>query len=144
MFLDTPALRNPVLATMVTNPLAIKTIISRMVLDPADVTPEIVELFKQPLVLHDATNNFGEWLRYALTVQEVSLTSDPDNYQALTMPALIIWGDSDTIIPLKDGEYLQSILPNAEMIVMKDVNHVPYIEDNETLVEISLDFLEGR
>jgi len=144
MFLNTPALRNPVLATMVTNPLFTKNIISRMVLDPADVTAKIVELFQQPLVLHDATDTFGEWLRYALTVQEVSLTSNPVNYQALTMPALIIWGDSDTIIPLEDGEYLKSILPNTELIVMKDVNHVPYIEDNETLVELILDFLKGR
>ena len=144
MFLNTPALRNPVLATMVTNPLFTKKIISRMVLDPADVTAEKVELFQQPLALHDATNTFGEWLNFALTVQEVSLTSNPVNYQALKMPALIIWGDSDTIIPLKDGEYLRSILPNAEMIVMKDVNHVPYIEDNGTFVEITLDFLEVR
>ena len=32
------------------------------------------------------------------------------------MPTLIVWGDSDTVIPLKEGEYLQSILPNAELV----------------------------
>ncbi len=141
MFLNTPALRNPVLATIATNPLFTKKIISRIVLDPADVTDEKVKIFQQPLVLQDATNTFGEWLRYALTVQEVSLTSSPVNYQALTMPTLIIWGDSDTIIPLKDGEYLKSILPNAELVIMKNVNHIAYIEDNPKFVEIALEFL---
>ncbi len=141
MFLNTPALRNPVLATIATNPLFTKNIISRIVLDPADVTAEKVKIFQQPLVLQNATNTFGEWLNYALTVQELSLTSNPANYQALTMPALIIWGDSDTIIPIKDGEYLQTILPNAELVVMKDVNHIPYLEDNEKFVEIMLAFL---
>lgn len=144
MFLNTPALRNPVLATIATNPLFTKKIISRIVLDPADVTDEKVKIFQQPLVLQDATNTFGEWLRYALTVQEVSLTSSPVNYQALTMPTLIIWGDSDTIIPLKDGEYLKSILPNAELVIMKNVNHIAYIEDNPKFVEIALDFLNRR
>ena len=141
MFLNTPALRNPVLATIATNPLFTKKIISRIVLDPADVTDEKVKIFQQPLVLQDATNTFGEWLRYVLTVQEVSLTSSPVNYQALTMPTLIIWGDSDTIIPLKDGEYLKSILPNAELVIMKNVNHIAYIEDNPKFVEIALEFL---
>ena len=144
MFLNTPALRNPVLATIATNPLFTKNIISRIVLDPADVTAEKVKIFQQPLVLQNATNTFGEWLNYALTVQELSLTSNPANYQALTMPALIIWGDSDTIISLKDGEYLQSILPNAELVVMKDVNHIPYLEDNGKLVEIALAFLNRQ
>jgi pimeloyl-ACP methyl ester carboxylesterase len=55
----------------------------------------------------------GDWLKEVLEPQEISLTSDPANYQTLTMPALIIWGDSDTVIPLKEGEYLQSSPANA-------------------------------
>jgi pimeloyl-ACP methyl ester carboxylesterase len=141
VFMNTPLLRNPVLAATATNPLLTKTITSTMVLDPGVVTNKLKSLVRQPLVLKDATDTFGEWLTYVLTVQEVSLTSDPSNYAVLTMPALIIWGDSDTIIPLKDGEYLQSILPNAELVVMKGVNHIPYIENNDDFIEITLNFL---
>ena len=144
VFLNTPLLRNPVLAATATNPLLTKTIVSTMVLDPDIVTPDLKSIVRQPLVLKNATNKLGEWLSYVLTVQEVSLTSNPDNYQALTMPALVIWGDSDTIIPLQDGEYLQSILPDAELVVMEDVNHIPYLEDNAKFAEITLDFLEGK
>ena len=144
VFLNTPVFRNPVLAVTATNPLITKKIFSTMVLDPGVVTPELVSLVQQPMVLKDTTNTMGEWLSYVLTVQEVSLTSNPTNYQALTMPALIIWGDSDTIISLKDGEYLQSILPNAELVVMKDVNHIPYFEDNGKFVEITLAFLNRQ
>jgi len=77
-----------------------------------------------------------------LSVQQPSLSTDPANYQTLTMSALIVWGDSDTIIPLSEGEYLKSILPNAELVVMKDVNHVPYLEDLDTLMEIVTGFLQ--
>ena len=129
------------LAATATNPLFTKTLISAMILDPADVTEGNVKILQEPLVLRDATNTLGDWLKEVLGPQEISLTSDPANYQRLTMPTLLIWGDSDTVIPLEEGEYLHSILPNAELAVMQGVNHIPHLEDQETFVEIVLGFL---
>jgi pimeloyl-ACP methyl ester carboxylesterase len=142
MFLGTPFLRNPVLAATGTNPLFTKALISALVLDPADATEETISILQEPLVLQGATNTLGDWLGAVLGPQDVSLTSDPANYQRLTMPTLIVWGDSDTVIPLKEGEYLQSILPNAELVVMQGVNHIPHLEDQEMFIEIVLGFLE--
>ncbi|SRR5258706_2828918 len=141
MFLSTREVRNPVLATTATNPLFTKKLISAMVLDPTDITAEKINILHQPLVLQNATNTLGDWLKYVLTVQEMSLTTNPANYKSLTMPVLIVWGDSDTIIPLKEGEYLKSILPNSELAVMKGVNHIPYLEDHQKFIEIVLGFL---
>lgn len=141
LFLGTPAIRNPVLATTGTNPLFTKTLISAMVLDPDDVTQDKIEILQEPLVLEGATNTLGDWLKSVLGPQEISLTVNPENYESLTMPALIVWGDSDKVIPLKEGEYLQSIMPNAELVVMKGVNHIPHVEDLDTLMEIVLGFL---
>lgn len=142
LFLGTPVLRNPVLAATATNPLFTKTLISAMVLDPADVTEEKIRILQEPLVLQDSTNTLGDWLQEVLGPQEISLTSDPANYQRLTMPALILWGDSDTVIPLREGEYLLSILPHAKLVMMEGVNHIPHIEDNEKFIEMVLGFLE--
>lgn len=142
MFLGTPFVRNPVLATTGTNPVFTKTLISAMVLDPADATEETIEILQEPLVLEGATNTLGDWLKSVLGPQEVSLTSDPAKYQRLTMPTLIIWGDSDTVIPLQEGEYLQSILPDAELVIMKGVNHIPHVEDQDKFVELASGFLE--
>lgn len=142
IFLDTQVVRNPILAATATNPLFTKTLISAMVLDSADVTAEKINILQQPLVLQDATNTLGDWLQYVLTVQEVSLTTDPANYQTLTMPTLIVWGDSDTIIPLKDGEYLQSLISNSALVILKDVNHIPHLEDLDALMKVVLGFLK--
>ncbi|HET6595750.1 MAG TPA: alpha/beta hydrolase [Anaerolineales bacterium] len=141
-FLGTPFIRNPVLATTATNPLLTKTLISAMILDPEDATEETVTILQEPLVLQGSTNTLGDWLQAVLGPQEVSLTSDPANYQRLTMPALLLWGDKDTVIPLQEGEYLQSILPNAELVIMQGVNHIPHIEDQETFIEVVLGFLD--
>lgn len=143
LFLSIPFVRNPVLAATATNPLFTKTLISAMVLDPADATEEKIGILQEPLVLQGATNTLGDWLKAVLGPQEVSLTSDPANYQRLTMPTLILWGDSDTVIPLKEGKYLQSILPNAELVLMEGVNHIPHLEDQETFIEIVLGFLDS-
>ena len=143
VFLGTPLVRNPVLATTATNPLFTKTLISTMVLDPADADEEKIRILQEPLVLQDATDTLGDWLKEVLGPQEISQTSDPANYQKLSMPALIIWGDSDTVIPVKEGEYLQSILPNAELVLMKGVNHIPHLEDHEKFIEIVLGFLQS-
>jgi pimeloyl-ACP methyl ester carboxylesterase len=141
VFLGTPAIRNPVLAATGTNPLFTKTLISAMVLDPDHVTREKVKILQEPLVLEGATDTLGDWLQSVLGPQFPSLTSDPANYAALDMPALILWGDSDSIIPLNEGEYLQNILPDAELVVLKDVNHIPHLEDLDAVIENVLGFL---
>lgn len=140
-FLGMPFVRNPILTATATNPLFTKTLISAMILDPADATEETINILQEPLVLQDATNTLGNWLKTVLGPQEVSLTTNPTNYQRLTMPALIVWGDSDTVIPIKEGEYLQSILPNAKLVVMERANHIPHLEDQERFIEIVLGFL---
>jgi len=141
LFLGTPAVRDPVLKATATNPMFTKTLISSMVLDPADASDEKIKILQEPLVLEGATNTLGDWLKSVLGVQKDSLTTDPANYAALDMPALILWGDSDTIIPLKEGEYLHSLLSNSELVVMKDVNHIPHLEDLDTVIGNVLRFL---
>ena len=141
LFLGTPAIRNPILAATGTNPLFTKTLISSMVLDPADVPEDKIQILQEPLVLEGATNTLGDWLKSVLGPQQVSLTTHPANYLSLTMPTLIVWGDSDKVIPLKEGEYLQSLMPNAELVVMKGVNHIPYLEDLDALMKIVMEFL---
>lgn len=143
LFLGTPIVRDPIIATTGTNPLFTRTLISAMLLDPENATDEKIKILQQPLVLQDATHTLGDWLQYVLLVREKSLTTDPANYKTLTMPTLIVWGDSDTVIPLEEGKYLSSLIPNSNLVVMQGVNHIPHLEDLDTLVEIVLGFLQN-
>jgi pimeloyl-ACP methyl ester carboxylesterase len=141
VFLNTPTLRNPILSTTATNPLFTKTLISTMVLDPNSISQDKINILQKPLVLEGATNTLGDWLKSVLGPQIVSLTTDPKNYQSLTMPVLILWGDSDKVIPLKEGKYLQSLIPHAELKTLKGVNHIPHIEDLDEVVKLAVEFL---
>lgn len=69
------------------------------------------------------------------------LSSDPAAYHTLTMPTLLLWGKRDTLTPLSQGEHLQQILPNAELVVLPEVGHIPHIEDTEAFTVALLRFL---
>lgn len=142
IILGTPVIRNPILAATGTNPLLTRTLISTMVLDPDDVTQEKIEILQEPLVLEGSTNTLGDWLKSVLGPQKHSLTTDPANYADLDMPALILWGDSDTVIPLREGEDLHGLLSNSELVVLEDVNHIPHLENLEAVLENVLRFLK--
>jgi len=135
--------RHVLIASTLTNPLLSKSLLQALILDPADATEARVAILQRPMVIQGSTDAAGAWLNYTLNSQEVSLTSEVKNYQTLAMPVLIVWGDSDTTIPLSEGQYLQSILPNAKLEVMQGVNHIPQVEDVETFEKLSLEFLAG-
>jgi len=63
------------------------------------------------------------------------------------MPVYIIWGGRDAITPLPQGQQLAAITPGARLEVMKEVGHIPQIEDGKKFNELLFKFvasLEGR
>jgi len=49
-------------------------------------------------------------------------------YPTIRVPALLIWGRHDEIVPLWVGERLSRALPNARLLVIDDAGHVPHEE----------------
>lgn len=140
-FLNTPAVRTPLLFSTATNELFTRYFLSLMMADKSNSTEELASILIQPLVVKGSTNSIGNWLNYTLTKNTTTLSTNPENYKKLTMPVLIVWGDQDTVIPISEGEYLQSLIPNSEMVIMNNVNHIPHLEANTTLIELIREFL---
>ena len=46
----------------------------------------------------------------------------------VTMPTLLIWGDSDQIIPLSYAYAFQKLLPNSELTIIEQCGHLPHLE----------------
>ncbi len=60
----------------------------------------------------------------------------------LTMPALLIWGRGDQIVPLAYGKALDAELPNSELLVIDQCGHLPHIEEPDMTNHAIIDFLE--
>jgi pimeloyl-ACP methyl ester carboxylesterase len=43
----------------------------------------------------------------------------------ITIPTLVIHGSKDVIIPTDVGKYIASVMPEAELLILEGVGHVP-------------------
>ena len=62
----------------------------------------------------------------------------------VSMPSLLIWGRHDTVIPLAYGEALVKALPDADLLVLDRVAHLPHMEDPEAVNHAIDNFLKRR
>ncbi len=136
-------LRNAVLAATATNPLMTKRLLGTFVADPQTLTPPLLGIYSQPLVVQDSTNRLGDWLEVVSTAPDDSLSSHLANLSKLPMPTLLIWGDRDTITPLWQGETLQKTIPHSSLLLLKGLGHIPQIEDSARFNAALLPFLES-
>lgn len=58
------------------------------------------------------------------------------------MPALVVWGRQDALIPLAYAERLQGELPNARLVVLDGCGHVPIADCPEEFDRVLLEFLD--
>lgn len=58
----------------------------------------------------------------------------------IRQPTLIVWGDSDTHIPLAEGFRLRNTIPDSRLIVFRNCGHLPPSEYPEKFVEAVADF----
>jgi 4,5:9,10-diseco-3-hydroxy-5,9,17-trioxoandrosta-1(10),2-diene-4-oate hydrolase len=59
-----------------------------------------------------------------------ALTSYPlrDRLERISVPTLVVWGDSDRLVPTSDADVFEDLIPNARKVVYEDTGHVPQLE----------------
>jgi len=68
-----------------------------------------------------------------------------DTYERLpeiTVPTMVIAGDSDLLIPAENSRIIASRIPGAELVIMEKLGHGFYSEANEETCRILMDFME--
>ncbi|MBI5310982.1 MAG: alpha/beta hydrolase [Actinobacteria bacterium] len=60
----------------------------------------------------------------------------------ITAPTLVLWGERDPYIPVRFAEAYAAHLPNAELRLLADAGHWPWLDRDDT-VAIACDFLTG-
>jgi pimeloyl-ACP methyl ester carboxylesterase len=59
----------------------------------------------------------------------------------IKQPTLLLWGEQDPEVPLRDGERLQAKVPDSRLIVFRNCGHLPHEEFPETFTEVVTNFL---
>jgi pimeloyl-ACP methyl ester carboxylesterase len=71
---------------------------------------------------------------------------DPDLEKWLhrvKLPALIVWGDDDKIMPPEFASLWREQLPDARMVMIERCGHLPHVEHAARVADLVRDFIEG-
>ncbi len=61
----------------------------------------------------------------------------------LTVPTLVLWGDSDGLAPIEQGERINASVPGSLLVRVDHCGHRPHLEAPDDFYEIVMDFLAG-
>ena len=64
-----------------------------------------------------------------------------DRLSEIAVPTLIVWGQSDTVIPVRDAQEFERLIDDSRKIVMEDTGHVSMAERPRAFNDLLIDFL---
>lgn len=130
--LDVPTVRNALVATLATNPLLTGVLLDAFTTRDDAVTAERIEVYRRPLRVVGTTVAVGQWLQQFVLAADRPISSSVQAFRNLKMPAVIVWGEADTVTPLQRGLRLASLFESGTMVTLPGVGHIPQIEAPET------------
>ncbi len=135
---STPALDAYVMAALYPNEQTAKNAFELMECSGEEVPPEIITGFVERMQLPNAK------LAFMSTVLGLK-NSKPITTKlgSIKTPTLIIWGSVDPVIPIDYADSFVSSIQDCQFFRMDGCGHTPYVQDPETFVSVSLQFLNG-
>jgi len=95
------------------------------------VTDEMIDRYWEMLLYPG--NRAATMARFSGDFERMS----EEEIAALDMPALILWGDEDRLIPVSAGKWLDQRLPNSQMVIYPGIGHLPQEEaPAQTLADV--------
>ena len=109
-----------------------------MAYDPSIVTDDTVRDFINRMRLPNA--------KYAFMSTLLGIRDSPrllGRLSKIQVPTLLVWGDSDNMIPLQYSKEYNEI-PGSNLVILKDCGHTPFIERPTTFSQTILKFLDEQ
>ncbi|MEI8083580.1 MAG: alpha/beta fold hydrolase [Actinomycetes bacterium] len=63
-------------------------------------------------------------------------------YLAEYIPALIIWGKRDTVVPVRHAHVAHELLPGSRLEIFKNAGHFPHADEPEMFSDALMDFMQ--
>jgi pimeloyl-ACP methyl ester carboxylesterase len=62
----------------------------------------------------------------------------------IVCPTLIVWGENDRIIPVRDADTFEQLIPQARKVVLRDTGHLGMLERPATFNALLREFLDEQ
>jgi pimeloyl-ACP methyl ester carboxylesterase len=62
----------------------------------------------------------------------------------IACPTLIVWGSDDRLVPVRDADVFEQLIPDARKVVFDDTGHVAMLERPDRFNQLLFDFLAEK
>jgi pimeloyl-ACP methyl ester carboxylesterase len=101
--------------------------------DASQVTPETVRELSSPGRIRGQARSYKQLMIDRNRDRAVDL-------EAIKAPTLIIWGDRDRLVSVRNGKLLAAAIADAKLVVIRDAGHLVPEEQPEALNRLITDF----
>jgi pimeloyl-ACP methyl ester carboxylesterase len=135
--------REELVSLTVTNPLMTHRLLQSLLARKDRALPEYVDILQRPMTLRGSTPALADWLLYFTGADRDALSADRAAYSKLALKTAILWGELDSVTPLAQAQDLKSLWPNATLVTLPGVGHIPQIEDPDAFNAALLNLLKN-
>jgi pimeloyl-ACP methyl ester carboxylesterase len=106
--------------------------------------PDIAEMARGYASLGDAEarSAFLHTVRAVIDHNGQRVSAADRLYLSSMMPALIVWGRRDPLIPAAHGEFAHGAMPGSRLEIFEEAGHFPHLDEPVRFAAVLRDFLE--
>lgn len=118
--------------------LIVRAVLRFAFYDGRRITEEMVRTYAKNLESEEGRHASLETARQMIPDD---LEGTIEKYRQLTLPALLIWGRRDRIVPLAIGIKLNALIQGSKLILVDDCGHIPQEERPDVTLRAIAEFL---
>jgi len=116
----------------------ITKVLENLYADPSRLLPIIIDIFIYFMEKPGALDAFESAFK-----NSTSNSIDSNQIRKMeNLRCLILWGERDKLIPISFAEQFKKLFPTAEIEIIKDAGHAPFVEKPAIVYQKLLDFLK--
>jgi pimeloyl-ACP methyl ester carboxylesterase len=116
----------------------VRNVLREAYFDDALATPAVTHEYLERLRIEGIDDAY-----YGLTAKNGEPSAEVD-LARIGVPALLVWGEEDTLTPLANGSWIAAGLGGAPLVTIPRCGHVPMEEAPQQLLSALLPFLAGE
>lgn len=118
--------------------LIVRAVLRFAFYDGRRITGEMVRAYAKNLESEENRHALLETARQMIPDDLVEMV---EKYRQLTLPALLIWGGRDKIVPPVIGRKLNALIQGSKLILIDDCGHIPQEERPDVTLRTIAEFL---
>lgn len=141
LLLQSAFVREALVSGVATNPHTTAFLVSKLVEQPLSETD--VAMFRRPMFRPGTIEAWGQWASQIALSREAIASADKRRYSAFQPPTLLLWGQSDRVTPIAQGQQLAQLLPRSIFLSLDGVGHIPQLEDRARVEVLLLTYFKN-